>query len=308
MFRVHIGDRVSRWRIQKNGLPQGSVLAPTLFNIYINDFPQTTSRKFIYADDICCATQAKTFKELEHILTSDTSVLSDYCAKWRLQPSTLKRLQVVFHLHNASASTELNDLLNGKQIRHEHQPVYLGVTLNRSLTFCTHMVKTAAKVRTRNNLIIKQAGLIMSTPFPWLTVLSNIAPAAIHRMSASVKAMDKIWQYPNLPVFDDVIAHPEVRLPSRSLTWSTVFHTDWSVDKAWKEDWFKKEVSNQFLITDPAICQTSILNIKTGHFSTVFALAMACVLLPFMTGTYATIYSVPVAANKQCYISSTNAC
>ena len=36
MFRVHIGDRVSRWRIglQKNGLPPGSVLAPTLFNIY----------------------------------------------------------------------------------------------------------------------------------------------------------------------------------------------------------------------------------------------------------------------------------
>jgi len=108
---------------------QGSVLAPTLFNIYINDLPQTTSRKFIYADDICCATQAKTFKELEHTLTLDMSVLSDYCAKWRLQPSVLKTVTSVFHLHNASASTELNVLLNGKRIRHEHQPVYLGVTL-----------------------------------------------------------------------------------------------------------------------------------------------------------------------------------
>jgi len=69
--------------------------------------------------------------------------------------------------------------------------------------------------------------------------------------------MDKIQQHHNLLVFEDVIAHPEVRLPSRSPIWSTVFHTDWSVDKAWKENWFKKEVSNQwqFLITDPAICQ-----------------------------------------------------
>jgi len=37
------------------------------------------------------------------------------------------------------------------------------------------------------------SGSTMSTPVPWLPVLSNIAPAAIRQMSASVKAMDKIW-------------------------------------------------------------------------------------------------------------------
>ena len=34
-FRVHVGDISSSWRTQKNGLTQGSVLAPTLFNLYI---------------------------------------------------------------------------------------------------------------------------------------------------------------------------------------------------------------------------------------------------------------------------------
>ena len=34
----HIGDKVSSWRRQKNGLPQGSVLAPTLFNLHTKDF------------------------------------------------------------------------------------------------------------------------------------------------------------------------------------------------------------------------------------------------------------------------------
>jgi len=65
------------------------------------------------------------------------------------------------------------------------------------------------------------SGSIMSTPSPWLPVLSNIAPAPVRRMSASIKATDKIRQHPNLPVFDDVIAHPEVRLTSRSPIWST---------------------------------------------------------------------------------------
>jgi len=34
----HMGDKVSSWRRQKNGLPQGSVLAPTLFNLHTKDF------------------------------------------------------------------------------------------------------------------------------------------------------------------------------------------------------------------------------------------------------------------------------
>lgn len=49
IFTVIACDRESRKSVLNNGLPQGSVLSPILFNLYTSDLPRTISRKFIYA-------------------------------------------------------------------------------------------------------------------------------------------------------------------------------------------------------------------------------------------------------------------
>ena len=51
-FTLTIGNgKRSRLRRLKNGVPQGSVLAP-LLNIYLSDLPTTVSKKYAYADDL----------------------------------------------------------------------------------------------------------------------------------------------------------------------------------------------------------------------------------------------------------------
>ena len=78
-FFVEMDGRKSRWKTQKNGLPQGSVLSPILFNIYTNDLPEFKDiRRFIYADDLCLAAQAEDFKTVEKMLTKALESLSEY--------------------------------------------------------------------------------------------------------------------------------------------------------------------------------------------------------------------------------------
>src|SRR6218665_39475 len=156
-FRVHMGNKTSSWRTQKDGLPQGSILSSSLFSVYINDLPDTQSRKFAYVDDIALASQQTTFERIEEDLNMDLGKVSEYLQKWCLIPSTTKTASCVFHLHNAKASRELNIFLNGMRIMHDPKPVYLGVTLDQALTYHDHLKKTAANVNTRNNLLAKLA-------------------------------------------------------------------------------------------------------------------------------------------------------
>ena len=76
-FRVFLGNQVSRKRILKNGLPQGSVLAPSFCNVYISDLPPTESLKFGNADDWTLAKQSKTFSHIESTLSRDIGHLNE---------------------------------------------------------------------------------------------------------------------------------------------------------------------------------------------------------------------------------------
>ncbi|VVC36775.1 Reverse transcriptase domain [Cinara cedri] len=89
-FTVNIGASRSSTKQLNNGLPQGSVLAPTLFNLYISDLPATTSRQFTYADDIAISTQHEQFENNEATLNQDLEKFHKYFQQWRLKPNIQK--------------------------------------------------------------------------------------------------------------------------------------------------------------------------------------------------------------------------
>ena len=76
------------------GVPQGSILGPLLFLIYVNDLPSTVNSCDIslYADDTVLFCSAKSAIELEQKLNSDLLNLSHWFAA--CQPSYFKHLKM----------------------------------------------------------------------------------------------------------------------------------------------------------------------------------------------------------------------
>ena len=105
-----------------NGVPQGSVLSPMLFNIYISDLPETTSRKYGYADDLAILLRRPSWQKMEEGLNKDTTILVDYLRKWRIQLSIGKRVSAAYHLNNREAKRELDIFFPGL-FRHLGSPV-----------------------------------------------------------------------------------------------------------------------------------------------------------------------------------------
>ena len=150
--------KLIKLRRLRNGVPQGSVLAPLLFNIYIHDLPATISKRYAYADDLAIMHSSRDWRSLEETLSQDMATLSGYLHNWRLKLSEKKTVSAVFHLNNKEARRELNVHLNGKLLPFCPSPTYLGVTLDRALTYRCHIVSLRKKLASRVALLRRLAG------------------------------------------------------------------------------------------------------------------------------------------------------
>ena len=78
-FLVNVGDAYSNLGELSCGVPQGSILGPLLFLLYVNDMPQAVSSDLLlYADDSGLAFGGKDLNTIEHQLNKDFNNLCDW--------------------------------------------------------------------------------------------------------------------------------------------------------------------------------------------------------------------------------------
>ena len=100
--RVCVEGSLSNWEDVLSGIPQGSVLSPTLFVVFINDMPDVvTSISNMFADDAKVFRQIKTSVDTA-TLQNDLNHLTDWSRKWQMvfNINKCKRLHIGPTNHN----------------------------------------------------------------------------------------------------------------------------------------------------------------------------------------------------------------
>ena len=116
------------------------------------------SRKFAYADDLALLHSSGNWKDLEGTLSQDMSTLSSYLQTWRLKLSHTKTVTAAFYLNNREAKRELKIYNNDRLLPFCPTPTYLGVKLEKLLTFCHHLVALRKKLSSRVTLLRRLVG------------------------------------------------------------------------------------------------------------------------------------------------------
>ena len=152
-----------------SGIPQGSVLGPLLFVIYINDLPETVkSQVFLFADDTKVFKQIKSLED-SALLQNDIDALDKWTEKWLLKFNsdkchvlTLGKTEKIKHTHRYSISS--------KELDHVFEEKDLGVIFDNELTFEDHISTKVKKANAIMGLIRRSFSFLDANFFKKLYV------------------------------------------------------------------------------------------------------------------------------------------
>ena len=141
---VSIGQSSSSTLPVISGVPQGSILGPVLFLIFINDLPTALlfAKVLLFADDAKCIMPISSLQDCMN-LQSDLSRLTEWCSTWNLFLNEDKCS--AFHFKTRLSQISFNYLINGKVISSKAVVKDLSLTISADLSWRPHYRSISSK-------------------------------------------------------------------------------------------------------------------------------------------------------------------
>ena len=146
--RVLLNGQCSNWQPILAGVPQGSILGPLFFLMYINDLPDgLKSNVKLFADDTSLFSVVKNKEESASDLTNDLDMISKWAYNWKMSfnPDPGKPAQEVLFSRKNSNITHPIIHFNNVQVQRANQQRHLGIILDEKLNFKSHIDKVLTK-------------------------------------------------------------------------------------------------------------------------------------------------------------------
>ena len=150
---VHLDNVKSSHHTVLCGIPQGSVLGPLMFNIFINDIIKASSKfNFIlYADDTTLVSTLENFgtlnnvAELEQAINCEISKISSWLVSNMLVLNVAKSKLMLF-FKSSKRPPKLTLTINGDIIEQVEEFNFLGITVDQIVNWDAHITKISIKL------------------------------------------------------------------------------------------------------------------------------------------------------------------
>ena len=152
--RVKLGDVRSEWSTVTKGVPQGSILGPLLFNVFINDifFLDCDCQIYTYADDNCFSYSSDTIDDIRKFLTKDIIVFMNWFKQNSLKANPVKFQTMLISSHGCDIDGLMINVQNTTISCTEIMKV-LGVKIDNKLNFAEHISDVCIKAGRQLNIL-----------------------------------------------------------------------------------------------------------------------------------------------------------